>query len=151
MQILNKINWGWRIAILYLSFVFFILFMVFRAQQESIELVTTDYYAKELKYQEQLDKMNRANALAEPLQWNVDASGITLLFPIEQAQKGVKANVLLYCPSNSKNDFAVDITVDEQGKYFIPASKLNSAVYQLQIEWQAADVSYYNEGTIKIQ
>jgi len=150
MQILNKINWGWRITIVYLGFVLFMLFMVFKTQQQTIELVTTDYYAKELKYQDQLDKMNRANALAEPLHWNVNATGIILSFSKEMAEKGVKSNIVLYCPSNSKNDFATDCNADAEGKCFIPANKLKSGVYQIQIEWQAADVSYYNEGTIRI-
>jgi hypothetical protein len=41
-----KISWGYKIAALYIGFVLLVLFMVFMAMQQKIELVSPDYYAK---------------------------------------------------------------------------------------------------------
>ena len=48
---LGGINWGWRIVILYSGFVLLILFLVYKTTTVNDDLVTTDYYAKELKFQ----------------------------------------------------------------------------------------------------
>ena len=53
----SKFNWGWKIAILYGGFVCFMLVMVFIASNQKVELVTTNYYEEELKYQSHIDKM----------------------------------------------------------------------------------------------
>lgn len=147
---LDKINWGWRITIVYLGFVVFMLMLVFKTQQQDIELVTTDYYAKELKYQEQLDKINRANQLPTPLSWKVESSGITLQFPPDIQSTALKAKVLFYCPSDSKKDVTVECTIDESGKCLIPSDKLQQGVYQMQVDWSAGSTAYYSEGTINV-
>lgn len=60
---MKKLNWGWRISILYSGFVVFMLFMVFKTTTVKDDLVTPDYYAKELEYQQHIDKQERANQL----------------------------------------------------------------------------------------
>mgnify|MGYP003351831803 CR=1 FL=1 len=58
---MKNINWGWRIVMLYGGFVVLILFLVYKTTTVKDDLVTPDYYAKELKYQEQLDKQKRTH------------------------------------------------------------------------------------------
>jgi len=51
-----KLNWGTGIAIFIGLFIITMVGMVFKAGQQSHELVTTDYYAKELDFQHLLEK-----------------------------------------------------------------------------------------------
>ena len=51
-------NWGYKIMIVYLVFVAGIAVMVYNSAMQNIDLVTPDYYAKELKYQEKIDETN---------------------------------------------------------------------------------------------
>jgi hypothetical protein len=60
-------NWGYKILFVYAIFITGILFMVFKSATQKMDLVTPDYYAKELKYQEKIDESNRVNALSEEL------------------------------------------------------------------------------------
>ena len=55
-------NWGYKILLVYLIFILGILFMVFKSSTQKTDLVTTDYYAKELKYQEKIDEMKQVVA-----------------------------------------------------------------------------------------
>jgi hypothetical protein len=57
------------------------LLMVWRSTQLKTELVTEDYYGEELRYQEQLDRMNRSNKLKNPLSWTVTGKSVELDFP----------------------------------------------------------------------
>ena len=64
-------NWGIRIAILYLGFMALILTLVFTCMNNGSELESRDYYARELKYQAQIDATSNANALEHPLDYVV--------------------------------------------------------------------------------
>ena len=147
---MKRINWGWRIVILYGGFVAFMLFLVFKTTTVNTDLVTPDYYSKELKYQEQLEKEKRANGLATKLSWAVNPTDLLIKFPGDLGGKKISANVLFYCPSDKANDFAIKCEPDNNNECRINTEKMKKGVYQLQIDWNADDLSYYNEGTINV-
>lgn len=148
---LGVINWGWRIVILYGGFVLLILFLVYKTTTVKDDLVTPDYYAKELKFQEQVDKQKRTHELKEQLSWNVDGKKIAIQFPTEMLNKNVKAEILFYNASEAKRDFTVTCSPDSTGLCQVNSDKLQHGVYEMKIDWSAGGVSYYNEGTINIQ
>jgi hypothetical protein len=59
-------NWGYKILFVYLAFVAGILLMVFKSSIQKRDLVTPDYYAKELKYQQRIDAVKKTQALSAP-------------------------------------------------------------------------------------
>lgn len=148
---LNKINWGWRIVILYGGFALFILFLVWKTTTVTDDLVTPDYYAQELSYQNQIDKVKRTRALKVQPTWRVGLQKIEIVFPESMIEKNLNAQVLFYSPAKAKNDVSVQCIPDSNGLCSIDASQLKQGVYQIKIDWSAAGVSYYNEGTINIQ
>jgi len=63
-------NWEKKIAIVYLSFVGFMGFLVWKClQQDDIHLVSKDYYQKEIAYQKDIDRMNNTNQLSTQLKF----------------------------------------------------------------------------------
>ena len=62
-----NISWGKRIAILYIGFVALIGVMIALSMGQKVELVSEDYYDKELVFQNKIDEMNNANALSEKI------------------------------------------------------------------------------------
>ena len=57
-------NWGYKILLVFAVFVAGILFLVYKSSNQKMDLVTTDYYEKELKYQQKIDAMDKvANCL----------------------------------------------------------------------------------------
>jgi hypothetical protein len=145
-----KLNWGWKIAILYSGFVVFMLILVFKSSMQKIDLVTPDYYAKELNYQQQIDKENRTGKLSEQLKWQVENRKIQLQFPAEVKGKKVKGEILFYRPSDSGKDLKVEITPDSSGYVLVAGDKLSTGMYKMQVAWSADNTEYYNEGTITI-
>ena len=63
-----KINWGYRIFIVYFLFVIGILTLSYKSSQQKFDLVQQDYYGAELKYQTVIDASRRANALGGELE-----------------------------------------------------------------------------------
>lgn len=142
-------NWGTKILIVYIVFVMGIVFMVFKSSTQNTDLVTTDYYAKELKYQEKIDEVKRTNALSAPLEYSVKDNAITILFPKDFAGKQLEGEAVLYCPSDEKKDLKKIFSLkDESLQMQIPAGSVG--LYELHVSWQDGGVSYYFEKKINI-
>lgn len=149
--VVGGLGWGWRITMLYSGFVIMMLFLVWKTTTVKDDLVTPDYYAKELKFQDQLDKQKRTHELKEQPQWNVNGKKIAIQFPAELVTKNVKAEILFYNAAEAKRDFTISCSPDSNGNCEVSSDKFQHGVYQMKMDWSAGGVSYFNEGTINIQ
>jgi nitrogen fixation protein FixH len=142
-------NWGKKILIVYIVFVMGIAFMVYKSSTQNADLVTTDYYAKELKYQEKIDEIKRVSALSAPLEYAIKGNAITVQFPKDFSGKQITGEAILYCPSDEKKDLKKNfILKDEALKIQIPEG--SKGLYELHVSWQEAGVTYYFEKKIFI-
>ena len=142
-------NWGTKILIIYIVFVMGIVFMVFKSFVQNTDLVTTDYYAKELRYQEKIDEAGRTAALSAPLEYNIKDNALTIVFPKDFAGKQIAGEAVLYCPSDEKKDLKKNFSVkDEPLQMEIPSG--STGLYELHISWQDGGVTYYFEKKIVI-
>ena len=142
-----KWNWGTKIALLYSSFVFFILYLVYLSFKQDFDLVTEDYYAEEIKYQETIDSKARADALETNLQAIIESKKLVVLFP--QSDAKVNGNIKCFRPSDKTKDFEVEVKVDD-GKFSIPIEKFISGKYLLKVDWSSRNENYYKELTVII-
>ena len=81
-------NWGYKIAALYLSFVAFMGFMVYMCvQQKDINLVSPNYYQNEIVYQKIIDQKNNALKLSSAVKiiYLEEYSSVELNFPVESS------------------------------------------------------------------
>jgi hypothetical protein len=141
-------NWGYKILFVYTIFITGILFMVFKSSTQKMDLVTTDYYAKELKYQEKINESNRVNALSEELQYQIEDNAITINFPKDFSAKKITGTVNLYCPSDETKDITQNFSLQDTA---LIIKTVNKGQHELHISWQAAGVTYYFEKKIFIQ
>ena len=140
-------NWGYKILIVYLAFVAGIALMVYKSTTQKIDLVTTDYYAKELKYQDKIDEMKRVSALSAPVKYQLKDNKVIIDFPKDFNGKKLTGEALLYCPSDENRDIRQTFSIlDEPLKMKVPVTK--SGLYQLQLSWQDGKTSYYFENKI---
>jgi hypothetical protein len=145
-----KFNWGYKIAAVYLVFVAGIMYLVVQSSRQQVDLVTPDYYAQELKYQDRIDESQRADALSEQLQFSVENSVLSIKFPSEFAGKSITGTVLLYCPANKDNDISRSITVSD-GRMNITLPEKNKGAHELQVSWEVGSVKYYFGKSLFIQ
>ncbi|MEP7237532.1 MAG: FixH family protein [Ferruginibacter sp.] len=140
-------NWGTKILIVYAVFISGILLMVFKSSTQKTDLVTTDYYAKELKYQDKIEEMNRVSALSAPVEYLVKDNSLIINFPKDFAGKKLAGEAVLYCPSDEDKDVKKNFSLqDEPLQILIPAT--GNRVYELHLSWQGGGVNYYFEKKI---
>jgi hypothetical protein len=140
-------NWGYKILIVYAVFVSGIMFLVFKSSSQKMDLVTTDYYAKELKYQQKIDETKRANALSAPITCEIKNDELIIIFPKDFSGKNITGEAVLYCPSDEGKDAGQKFNVQDE-PLVVPVSSLKKNAYELHLSWQADGWNYYFEKKI---
>jgi hypothetical protein len=144
-----KISWGTKIASLYIGFVLLIGTMVFMCMNQKIDLVSPDYYEKELAFQSKITEMNNANSLSEKIDHVIEADGVHLQFPSEFSNKAITGEVYFFRPSDASKDLKINIQLKDL-KMIIPSEKTSKGMYKMQISWSVANTPYFVEETIVI-
>lgn len=139
-----KFHWGHGIFLFYVVFVATLVTVVIKSRQFDNSLVTEEYYARDLNYQQEYDRRMNSSALTEPLSiMRVDGK-YQLLFPKGKNQD-VEGTVLLYRPSSKHDDRLVKLSVGAGGTMQLPTSGLKPGRYQAVVEWSANGVDYFDE------
>ncbi|MBT8196207.1 MAG: hypothetical protein HKO56_03215 [Bacteroidia bacterium] len=141
-------NWGNKIAIVYSAFVILILAMVYKSSQMKIDLVTEDYYAEELKYQDKIDALKNTNALETPLIIKNEEGIVSIQFPEEMNRADISGTVHFYKPNNKSLDKHIPIRADHFNKQIFNTIDYGKGAYELKIDWQLNGVNYYQEEDI---
>jgi hypothetical protein len=143
-----NISWGTKIALLYISFVVLILFMVMLSMSQKIDLVTEDYYNKELTFQNTINETNNANALPEQIQHEIVDNNFHVKFPEVFKGKEVKGTITFYKPSDKSKDFSEDIVLNENLVQKTDLKFFSRGMYKMKVSWSADNVNYFTEQII---
>ena len=148
---MKKFNWGTGIALLYIGFVVGILTLVTMSMNQRVDLVAEDYYAQELGFQGKMDKIARANELAEPLRWEVRDGDVFIQYPTDFIASDLSGIVHFYCPANNQKDTKIKVLANDTHQQRIPLSDLQPGRYLIQIDWKNGETTYWNEGVVSIR
>ncbi len=143
-------NWGYKILTVYIIFIAGILFLVFKASSQNQDLVATDYYEQELKFQDRIDETDRTNALSAPITLEVCDKELTIKFPPEMAGAEVSAELLLYCIADKAKDVKKKFTTTD-AVIHLPLSAKDQGLYEVKINWQANGEGYYFQRKLMIK
>ena len=140
-------DWGKGILLTIIAFVGFILTLVIiSVRQDDIHLVTENYYEKEIKYQDQIDRETSAAGLnREVLVFDSHSKTMVLDLPV-----GAKGNLQLFRPSDARLDQELSLDILEEGKTTVPLVKLKSGYWKVQLTWTENGVDFYQEKKISL-
>jgi hypothetical protein len=139
-------NWGKKIALVYLSFVAFMGFMVWKClQQKDINLVSEDYYQKEIAYQTNIDQMNNTNQLSSELKFDYKSDGQTVMLGFPKESIGSTGEVNFYRPADAHKDFKVKLDIANAESQSIPVSNLDRGLWVVKVSWNKDGKGYYKE------
>jgi len=139
-----KINWGTGIVLAFIGFISFIMYFIITMNIDdtySHDLVTEDYYAEELAYQNDIDKLKNSKNLEENISYQRMTEGLVIHFPSNVDFKEITGKVFLYRPSNKQLDF--DTTISLSKPYLlIPDKRLVDGRWNIKIDWKYNGKSY---------
>lgn len=138
-------NWGHKIALTFTGFVAIIMYLVITSFNQDIDLVTDDYYAAELEFQKQIDKLENTAALSEKITAQITEEGLEIIYPENLDAGRLVGKVQLYRPSAASRDKLYDIKLDSNRKQLIKASELTPGKYKLKIDFSDGLRDYFQE------
>ncbi len=138
-------NWGNRLLLVFLVFGAGMGYLVYRSMNTNYELVESDYYKQELRYQNVIDEHNSANALSAPVNIEKKDGALLLQFPEEMKNKPLTGELYFYCAYDSKKDTRVTLRSDSNGQQTIPAGTIQPGSYTVKIKWNNGEKSFYSE------
>lgn len=145
-----KFNWGHGIFIAIVLGASGLATLVYITTRERIDMVTEEYYPKELKYQDQISKIINYQALAQKIEVNAE-NDLIISFPRIVAESGdIEGEVHLYRPSNKQLDIERTVALDTAYTMAIAKKHFKAGKYELMIEWKANDVPYFTKLPIYI-
>jgi hypothetical protein len=139
-----KINWGTGIVISFILFIGFIMYMVITmmsSDKYNHDLVTEEYYKKEINYQEEIDAEKNAQLLSENIEVKTSSKGVEIYFPKDLKFKEIKGIINFYRPSNKKLDFNIPIDLKSHS-LIIPNEKVVEGKWGITIDWKYEGVKY---------
>jgi hypothetical protein len=145
-----NINWGYRVALLYIGFVGLIVYLITRSVNEQIDLVTPDYYAQELKYQEKIESIERNNNLKQPVSIELTGTGISVGLPSGDEGKSITGSILLFRPSDKSKDRTYEITAKPGHSQLIPIADLEHGLYRVKVNYTIEGDNHYTEKQVVV-
>lgn len=138
-----KLNWGTSIVLAMCCFIGFILFFVVQmlSSNNSQDLVTENYYHKELLVQDEIDKVNNSADLVGDFQLEKTDKGLLIHFPTSIEAAKVKGEVLMYRPSDKQKDFSFPIQLN-QYQLLIPVQFLEQGRWNVMVDFKVDEKAY---------
>src|SRR3954462_11208191 len=127
-------SWSYRITILILAFVCMMTGLVVAAFHQDFDLVTEDYYGKELQFQSLIEKQKNQQHLSMPIVCSQTDQQFIIQFPQELMSNKLEGEIFLFRPSNAKKDVKMKLKL-VSGKQLINKRELSQGWYKIQITY----------------
>lgn len=137
------------VLVIVLSFIGLIVLIIF-SKSLDFGLVEENYYEKDLKYQEQINRIELAKSLSEPVEIQYLDNVISIVFPKNFNYSNVNGKIHLFRPSNPDLDIVFPIKLNDKGKQLIDISELKYGSWIVKLEWMHEGLEYYTEKRIFI-
>lgn len=148
----KKFSWGKGIIALYSFFMLGVALMVYISVTRHIDLVAPNYYEKEIKYQQQIDKINNTVKLENKIVTTMIAGNFVIVFPDDSVdERPLTGEITFYRPSDAKKDFKLRLAPGVDLKQVINTDKLEKGLWKVSIDWSKGGVDYFSEEKIVIQ
>jgi nitrogen fixation protein FixH len=119
--------------------------LVVMACSQRVDLVSPDYYERELKFQGRIDQVERTHRAARQASVAFDAAGkcITVSLPADQAGHEISGRIELYRPSAAGMDRAVKLAPDVKGVQRLDAAGLAPGLWKVRVSWTFERQDYF--------
>jgi nitrogen fixation protein FixH len=136
----------WPISIMAffaIAITFSVCFVTWAVRQQD-DLVSADYYEREVRYQTQLDSLNRSQGVAAKTVVTFEPAQQTIVITLPEAQRpGMTGSVHLYRPSDARLDRELPLTLAADGTQRLDARQLTGGLWKVRVKWNAGGQDYY--------
>lgn len=143
-----SIHWGHSIFAFYTFFVAVLVLVVIKSTSFDNSLVSRDYYAQDLAFQQEYERRLNSNRLSEPVSLEKQEDTYYLQFPILPSEGG---EIHFYCPMSERFDRKKALAVDASGKMDLDLKGLRPGYYRVIARWSSGGAHYLDEFDLQVQ
>ena len=144
--------WPYAIVVCMILFMSYIAMFVYIAMNQDVDLVSKDYYEQEIKFQDQIEKVRRTQALGDVmLNYSADNNSVLLQMPATYKDKILSGTITLFRPSNDKLDKQLPLQLGRDQSQLVDTKDLESGIWKVRVNFSDGEETYYTEKTIQIQ
>jgi hypothetical protein len=116
------------------------------------DLVANDYYEQEVRYQGQMDRLQRAQERAQLASVSYDAGKQQIRIALAPSATQTKASgsIQLYRPSAVDQDRQIQLEPDANGTQTIDAAALAPGLWKVRVSWSADGQDYFLDRKVVI-
>ena len=129
-------NFGHGIAIALIAFIIFIMTLVTSFIRQDVDLEYTDYYSRELVFNETKEATENALPYLNNLEIECEAGQLNLFFD-ETFPPFEAAELHFYRAENA--DFDLNFTIPQGRLHQFPLEQFQKGKYELRMEWTVGD------------
>ena len=137
----------WRIAVVFVLFLSFIISMVSYTAFLDTDLVAEDYYQQEVDYQDIIDAKKNGADLKNKIIFQQDDNLLSIHFPENLDVKGIEGTVHFYHPKNVKYDVEKQLDLSANNSQTFKKEGLQKGNYTIKMKWEDNGKTYYIEKT----
>ncbi len=140
-------NWGKGLTIVIIAFMSFILYMVITLMTKgNADLVSEDYYKKEIEYEKEISALKNTEASKEKVVVMDKGDFIIFQFPTTKNIENIEIQLLR--PNNDKKD--VTVTEKNTKNVMIEKKKLVKGIYKASIHYTSQGQRFLQKEELKI-
>ena len=113
-------------------------------------LVNENYYEQELKFQEQIDSVGRAQKSGATVAYDAGAGLVVIALPAAQRAQKIAGKIELYRPSDPKLDRELLLEPTADGTQTLNVSGLAAGLWSVRVKWAADGKNFFLEQKIAI-
>lgn len=142
-------NWGKRIVVAFILFAAFLAVMITIMMKQDIGLVSKNYYAEDLAFQEQFERKQNTEQLEFKPEITIEQKQyLKVYFPsVSYVEKG---EIKLFRPSSDKLDQQIQLNASADSVQIFPLQLLEPGAYRVKMKWTMEGKEYYLEKVIFI-
>jgi hypothetical protein len=145
--------WPWGIILAFVLFIMGTVSLVALACSQKMDLVSSDYYEQEIKFQNQLDQLGRARALNSDasISYEPATQSIRIALPIAHVREGVTGSIQLYRPSAAGLDRRIKLEPDPTGSQRLAVNTLLPGLWKVRVCWTSGEKEYRIDQSVVIE
>jgi len=145
-----KLDWGKGIFYTIIIFLIVVVGTVLFTFTVDVNLVADDYYEREIKYQEHIDRVERTKSLPKNISIIATSSNIIVKYPEMFPAESISGEIHLYRPADQNSDLAFFVLPDSTNTQHIETGIMHKGMWKIKIDWQVEGVEYFTEKILMV-
>lgn len=138
-------NWGYKITLAIVLFLFAMGYMVYVAMQQTNDMLDDRYYEREKQYQSLIDAQKRLKAVSEERLIAQNDSLVIITLPPSLCNSIENASVHWIRNDDIKKDKLLTFQPDDSCRQIIRKDTFEKGMYKVRIKWEHNNQLYFDE------